>query len=154
MPLKYVSGDPLLTQCQMLAIAHNAKGRTEMDALSMRLMREFPPAFSTYVQGCRRGKQNGGDLFFWTQSKPKLLFLTVRDSSVGATRLRHVQKCLMTIARDYKRYNMQSLALVPIGNIYERPEIKPLYETCFNKIALPVVIYENYEQDVAADETF
>lgn len=154
MPLKYVSGDPLLTKCEMLAIAHNAKGRTEVDALNQHLMQKFPTAFSSYVQRCRRNKQDGGDLFIWTQTKPQLVFLTVRDSSVGATRLRHMQKCLMTIARDYKHYNMKSLALVPIGNTHERPEIIPLYETWFNKITLPVIIYENYEAGLAADESF
>jgi hypothetical protein len=154
MPLKFVSGDPLLTKCDMLAIAHNAKGRTEVDVLAMRLMREFPTAFSSYVQRCRRDKQKGGDLFFWIDTKPKLLFLTVRDSSVGATRLRHVQKCLMTIARDYKLYHMKSLALIPIGTPYEQLEIKPLYETWFSKMTLPVIVYENYQDSVQADETF
>ena len=66
MPLKFVSGDPLLTQCDMLAFAHNARGQTELDVFTQRLMQKFPPAFSNYGQRCRRGKQNAGDLFIMT----------------------------------------------------------------------------------------
>lgn len=154
MPLQFLSGDPLLTQCDMLAIAHNARGQTELDAFTQRLMQKFPPAFSNYVQACRKGKQNSGDLFIWTESKPKLMFLTVRDSGAGATRLRHVQKCLMTIARDYKHLNIKSLAIAPIGDKIERPEIKPLYERWFTKAKFNIILYENYEEGIVAEETF
>lgn len=153
MPLKFVSGDPLLTQCDVLALPHNARGQTETDALAGHLMRQFPAAFSSYVQRCRRDKQPGGELFHWMQTKPRLLFLTVRDSNVGATRLRHVQKCLVTIARDYKLHGIRSLALAPLGSAYERVEIRPLYETWFKNLALPVVIYETYQEGLKADES-
>jgi len=154
MPLKFVSGDPLLTQCNVLALAHNARGQTEMNTFTQHLMRKFPPAFSNYVQSCRKGKQNGGNLYLWTESKPRLLFLTVRDSGAGATRLRHVQKCLMTIARDYRLLSIKSLAIAPIGDNLERPEIKPLYEKWFAHAKYNVIVYENYELGTAADEAF
>lgn len=154
MPLKFVSGDPLLTKCAILALAHNTKGQTEMDVLTQRIMQKCPPAFSNYEQRCRKNKQNSGDLFLWAESKPKLLFLTVRDSGVGATRLRYVQKCLMTIARDYKLLTIKSLAIAPIGNAHERSEIKSLYETWFGKLTPNIIVYENYEAGLEADESF
>lgn len=152
MSLTFVKGDPLLTKAAVLAIGHNAKGRTEMDDFSMTMMRQYPAGFSTYLRQARKGRQKGGELFAWSQSNPHLLFLTVRDSSVGATRLRYVQKALITIARDYTLYNMPSLAIAPLGNRYERNEIESLYYTWLKNISLPVVVYVDYEAGVEADE--
>ena len=154
MSLKLVTGDPLLTKASVLAFGHNAKGRTEMDDFGMTLMREYPAAFSSYTRQARQGRLQGGALYAWSETKPRLLFLTIRDSSVGATRLRYVQKALITIARDYPLYNINSLAIAPLGNQYERSEIENLYRTWFKNITLPVVIYTEYQAGTAADETF
>jgi hypothetical protein len=152
MSLTFVTGDPLLTKAAVLAIGHNAKGRIEMDEFAMTMMREYPAAFSTYTRQARKGRQKGGDLYIWSEAKPRLLFATVRDSSVGATRLRYVQKVLITIARDYTLYNMPSLAIAPLGNHYERSEIEALYHTWLKHTALPVVVYQAYQAGVAAEE--
>jgi hypothetical protein len=141
MPLEFKTGDPFLSGADTLALGYNARGRTELDSFTMRMMREFPVACSVYLRRCRQEKQKGGDLFLWVESKPKLLILTVRDSSVGATRLRHVQKCLMEISRDYALLGIKSLAIAPIGNKLEASEIKPLYEQWFANSKLPVVVY-------------
>jgi hypothetical protein len=154
MPLKFVTGDPLLTQASVLAFGHNAKGRTEMGDFAMRMMREYPAAFSTYTRQARKRRQLGGDLFSWSEAKPRLLFLTIRDSSVGATRLRYVQKALISIARDYSLYNIDSLAIAPLGNAYERSEIDNLYRLWFKNIALKVIVYTEYEAGIAANEAF
>lgn len=142
MPLEFVTGDPLQSACDALAIGYNAKGRTELDAFTMRVMREFPVPFSAYLRRCRQEKQKGGDMFIWAETKPKILILSVRDSSVGATRLRHVQKCLMELSRDYALIGIKSLAIAPIGNKLEASEIKPLYEQWFGNCKLPVMVYE------------
>jgi hypothetical protein len=153
MPLTFVTGDPLLTKAAVLAIGHNAKGRTEMDDFAMTLMREYPAAFSTYTRLARTGRQKGGDLYIWSEAKPRLLFLTVRDSSVGATRLRYVQKALISIARDYTLYNMPSLAIARLGNHYERSEIEALYNIWLKQTTLPVIVYQAYQAGVAAEES-
>lgn len=154
MPLQIVSGDPLLTQAAVLAFGHNAKGRTELDPLSSELMRRYPAAFSMYRRRCRNGRQAPGEMWLWSQTQPGLLFLTVRNSSVGTTRLRHVQQVLLTIARDYRLYNLTTLAIAPIGTALERPEMMPLFETWIATSKLPVVVYEAYEPGVQAAESF
>jgi hypothetical protein len=150
--IQYVTGDPLLTHAPFLAIGHNAKGRTELGAFETAALIRFPAPFATYQRRCRQGKHISGTFWAWYDAKPSLLFCTVRESSVGATRLRYVQSIFMAIARDYTLYNIHGLALAPIGNGYERPEILPLIETWFGKIALPVVVYTEYVAGVTADE--
>lgn len=142
MPLEFITGDPLLCATDALAIGYNAKGRTELDAFTMKMMRAFPVAFSVYMRRCRQEKQKGGDIFLWLESKPKLIILTIRDSNVGATRLRHVQKCLIELSRDYALLGIKSLAIAPLGTKLEASEIKPLYLQWFGNSKLPVVVYE------------
>ena len=151
MPLQFVSGDPLLSHCQTLAIGHNRAGRTETKPLATVLRQRYPAAYASYERRCRQNRQTSGALYAWTQSKPQLLFLTVRDSAVGANRLRYVQACLMSIAREYRLYNIKSLAIAPIGSPHEWTDIKALYETWFTKSDLSVIVYQQYQAGNAAE---
>lgn len=152
MALTFVSGDPLLTRAHFLAFGHNARGRTETGAFDMALMQQYPAPFSTYQRRCRQDKHKAGTLWLWSEAQPGLMFLTVRESSVGATRLRYVQSVLMSLARDYPLYGIRSLAIAPLGNEFERAEIQSLFDTWFGNIALPVVAYTEYVPGVQADE--
>ena len=152
MPINFVNGDPLLTQCQTLAIGHNRLGRTENTPFSMQMMRHYPVAFASYERRCKAQQQSGGSLFVATQSQPQILFLTVRDSSVGATRLRHVQACLMTIARDYLSYGIKSLTIAPLGESDTHADIHQLLLTYFAKSKLQLIVYEEYQAGVKAEE--
>lgn len=152
--IQFVSGDPLLTRAPFLAIGHNARGRTELGAFETAALLGYPAPFASYQRRCRQGKQTAGMFWMWYDAKPSLLFCTVRESSVGATRLRYVQSILMAIARDHALYNIRGLALAPLGNAYERPEILPLIEMWLGKIALPVMVYTEYIAGVTADENW
>ena len=141
MSITFSTDNPLATSADALALGHNRKGQTELVPMTQQLMRTFPAAFAAYTRRCKKDRQKAGDLFYWTQSTPRLLFLTVRDSSVGATRLRHVQKALMTLARDYRYYNLTSVGIIALGDRYEQAEITPMYETWFSKSDLKVIVY-------------
>src|SRR5688572_7402483 len=102
MPLFYVSGDPLLTRAQTLAFGHNLRGRTEVSKIDTALFYRYPTAFSAYQKNCRNQKFHAGEYWLWRESSPMLMFMIIRESSVGATRLRFVQSVLMALARDYR----------------------------------------------------
>lgn len=152
MPLNFAPGDPTLSQADMLAFGHNARGRTELGALETHLMQQYAPAFSAYTRRARQGKQKPGTWWLWTETRPKLAFLTIRDSSVGATRLRYVQSVLMTLARDYPMYQVQSLAIAPLGNSYERDEINKLAAQWLAGLTLPITLYTAYIPGVEVDD--
>jgi hypothetical protein len=154
MPVTYVSGDPALTRAQTLALGHNRKGRTELGRLETALMQRYPAAFSSYMRQCKKGRLNAGAYWLWRDSIPRLMFMTVRDSAVGATRLRYVQSIAMTLARDYRLEGLKSLAIAPLGNAYEWIEIMQVLETWLERTRLQIVIYQAYEPGVAADEAF
>lgn len=150
--IQFVVGDPLLTRAPFLALGHNARGRTELGAFETAALYQHPAPFATYQRRCRQGKQVAGTFWPWFDTRPSLLFCTVRESSVGATRLRYVQSILMALARDYSLYNMRGLAIAPLGNAYERAEILPLMEMWLGKSTLPVVVYTEYQAGKQAEE--
>jgi hypothetical protein len=152
--IRFVTGDPLLTRAPFLAISHNARGRTELGAFETAAMMRYPVPFASYQRRCRQGKHVAGTFWPWFDAAPGLLFCTVRESSVGVTRLRYVQSILMSIARDYVLYGIRGLAIAPMGNSYERTEILPLISIWLGKSTLPVVVYTEYQAGIMAEETW
>ncbi|GAB4511990.1 MAG: hypothetical protein OHK0046_10850 [Anaerolineae bacterium] len=153
MPIQFVSGDPTLTRAQTLAFSHNARGRIELGPLQTALARNYPAAFSSYTRRCRSGHITAGAYWIWRESTPMLAFLVVRESSVGATRLRHVQHIALTLARDYRLENIRSLAIAPLGTAGEETEIRKVLHTWFSRARFPVIVYETYQPGIQAEET-
>jgi hypothetical protein len=142
--LLYTSGDPLLTEAQVLAFGHNLRGRTESGSLETALFQRYPTAFAAYSKLCRGGRVKAGGYFLWRESKPMLMFMTVRESSVGATRFRYVQSALMKLAQEYRLEGLKSVALAPLGTPLEWQEIMPTLGYWLKNISLPVIVYERY----------
>ena len=126
-------------------------GRTESGSLEMTLLQQYPAAFSAYRKQCRGDRIQPGTYWLWREARPMLAFLVIRVSSVGATRLRYVEAVSMMLARDYRREGIQSLALAPLGNPYEWPNIKPLVEKWLGPVALPIMVYDTYLPGVPAE---
>ncbi len=152
MSITYVSGDPLLTQAQVLAFGHNRRGQIESGELESRLMYLYPAAFSSYARQCRRGRIASGEHWVWRESQPYLMFLTIRESSVGATRLRYVQSIAIEIARRHLLEGYNSLAVAPLGEPAEWPEIKLILESWLQQAKLRVIVYDEYQPDVQVNE--
>ena len=152
MPITYVSGDPLLTHAQTLAFGHNAKGRSELGALETTLLNRYPAAFATYGKNCRSKRIKPGTFWTWRESQPSLMFLVIRETAVGATRVRYVESAIMTLARDYRLHNLTSVAIAPLTNALEWTALKPVVDYWLRACPLPVVIYERYEPGVAGEK--
>jgi len=151
MPITYVSGDPLLTYAQILAFGHNAKGRTESGIFETHLLYQYPAAFATFGKSCRSEKIKTGSLWMWRESQPGLGFMVVRESSVGATRLRYVEAIVLGLARDFQREGIRSIAIAPLGDSLEWPTFKPVLDYWLGHSALSCVVYEKYLPGIAAE---
>ena len=143
MPIKVVTGDPLTTQAQTLAFGFNAQGRVEVGGLETRLYDVYPSAFASFRKQCNSGRIKPGMLWIWREVQQSLLFLVVRESSVGMTRIRYVENALMTIARDYPLYGLTSLAIAPLGSKDEWVLLRPVVDYWLKTCPLPVDVYEN-----------
>lgn len=151
MPLQYVDGDPLLTRQQVLAFGYNAKGRTETGLLETRLHHLYPAPFATFGKQCRSGRIKTGALWLWRETKPALGFMIVRESAVGATRLRYIESVLLSLMRDHRLENIHSIAFAPIGTREEWSSIRPVIDYWLAKAPIPCVVYERYVPGVAAE---
>jgi hypothetical protein len=152
MTLIPVSGDPLLTRAQYLAFGANIQGRPETTPLETRLMDAYPAAFAAYRKQCQHTRIKTGAYWAWRETQPPLLFFAVRESPVGATRLRYVQAVALDLARSYRLEGMTSLALAPLGSAYEWPEIKLVLARWLDPIDLPVYLYDTVQPGVQVDE--
>jgi len=152
MSVIFVSGDPLLTSAQRLAFGYNAEGKTEVGALGIALLTRYPAAFSSFTRQSRIGKIKAGDYWIWRDSKPQLMFLAIRQTAVGATRLRFVESIMMTIARDHRLELLNSLAIAPLSDSSDWTAIKPLISHWLGNIGLPIVVYDHYRPGVRAEE--
>lgn len=151
MPLTYVTGDPLLTASQTLGFGHNARARTETGALETRLLDRSPAAFAGYRRLIASGRLKPGGLWVWRETRPYLAFLVVRESAQGSARLRFVEAVAMTIARDYRLYGLESLALAPLGSAEEWPLLQTVVQHWLADCPLPVTVYAGYAPGVAAE---
>lgn len=152
MSVIYVSGDPLLTGAQTLAFGYNAEGKTEVGTLGIALLTRYPAAFSSFSRQVRIGKVKAGDYWLWRESKPQLMFLAIRQTPVGATRLRFVESIMMTLARDHRMELLNSLAIAPLSDSPEWTAIKPLIDHWLGNTGLPVVVYDRYAPGIRAEE--
>lgn len=152
MPITYVSGDPLLTHAQVLAFGHNARGRFQVGALETLLLNRYPAAFATYGKRCRADKIKSGSLWIWRETQPMLGFMVVRDSAVGATRLRYVENIALTLARDFQREGITSIAIAPFWDALEWMTFKPIIDYWLGRCALPCVVYEQYVVGLTAEK--
>ena len=151
MTVTYVSGDPLLTQAQTLAFGHNARGRTELGTLATELLHRHPAAFATYGKLCRSGRIKPGTFWIWRESVPFLAFWVVRETAVGATRLRFVESNLMTLVRDYRLHGLTSLTIAPLDDEVAWQALKPVMDYWLSGSPLAVHVYEHYLPGVAGE---
>lgn len=153
MPLITVSGDPLLTDCQVIAFGYNARGQSESRDEQIRLYQTYPAMFSVFRRQARKGKIKSGTVWQWNETSPNFALWVTRESPFGATRIRYVQSIVMNFVRDYQLYDIRSLALIRPGTPIEYEELYPILEQWLNPLPIPIVLYETYEAGVKADES-
>lgn len=153
MSLTFVSGDPQLTQAQVLAFGYNTRGRAEVTPLATALLTAYPAAFASYAKQCRNDRIKAGTPWLWYDAQPVLCFLPIRESSVGITRLRYVESVLLILARDYRLYSIRSIAFAPLLDGVEWAAFKPVFDQWLRPSQLPAVVYERYIPGVRADES-
>ena len=151
MPLTYASGDPFLSPAQTLAFGYNARARSETTPFMMEMQRRYPAAFASYRKQCNQNRLKTGDLWIWRESVPRLAFMVVRETSVGATRPRYIDRVALRIARDYQLEGITSLAIAGLGRDHENPSIREALELMLAGSTLPVVVYEDYIPGVAVE---
>lgn len=142
MPITFTQGDPDLAQTAVLAFGYNERGKSEVTPFITQLQHRFPAAFATYKRLCNDDKIRAGEYWIWRESKPALMFMVVRQTSAGATRLRYVEAITMSLARDYRLELISSLTIAALCDPLQWSTVKPALERWFNRSSLPVLACE------------
>lgn len=142
MPLQFLQGDPLTTDADTLGFGFNAQGRVELGAFETRLYDTYPAAFARFRKQCASQRIKPGMVWMWREARMNLLFMVVRESPVGMTRIRYVENTLLTITRDYRLYGLTSLALAPLSSREEWELLRPVVNEWLGLYPLPVSVYE------------
>ena len=77
--------------------------------------------------------------------------MVVRETPVGAARLRYVDGVVMTLARDYRLDNIPGIAIAPLGADHENAAISEIITRWLAKTALSVTLYTAYQPGIAAE---
>lgn len=117
----------------------------------MALLMRYPAAFASYGKLCRQGRIAAGTIWIWRETMPALAFMVVRETPVGASRLRYVDAAIMALARDYARDNIRGIAIAPLGAGHEQAEIRAVFDRWLTKSSLPVIAYTDYLPGVVAE---
>jgi hypothetical protein len=137
-----ITGDPLATTAQVLAFGFNAQGRVEVAPLQMALLQHSPAAFAAFGKQCRAGRIRAGMLWLWRESRPMLGFIVIRESPMGASRVRHAQNAALHLARTYRLEGITSVALAGLCTPEELPPIVEAMAYWLAGSALEIALYE------------
>jgi len=140
MTLNLVQGDITLSRADAIVFAHNARGRTELGPVETRLRQRNPAAFSAYARRCRADRQPLGSFWVWTATRPLLVFLTVRPSSVSSVRVRLVQSALQRLANEIHFYPIRRLSVAPLAPGAEMPLVLPVVQETLAPLARLMLI--------------
>ena len=153
MSVKYLHGDLFLSRAQTLAHGVNCRGRMGA-GIAVEFRRRYPNMYKEYRQRCHREELRPGDLFLWKDGTPWILNLATQDRTSGA-RFTFVEECLTRLARDYANEGIASLAMPRIaaglGGL-AWSEVRELIDFLLGPLPIPVFVYEEYVEELAADE--
>lgn len=164
--IKEVEGDILLSNAQV--IAHGIAPQDHFDSgLALALREHWPSMVRDYRRVANSAAHEPGSIWVWsgiddkgtTRCIANLLTQNMHGSGRSArpakATLENVSHCLRELARFVQGERVRSLALprlaTGVGGL-EWKDVKPLLDKHLGDLGIPVLVYEVYRKDVAADE--
>jgi len=75
----------------------------------------FPDMYQAYVNACRRGELRSGRLFVHRDLMKTVLCFPTKDNWKGPSKYEFIDAGLKAIAENYEKWDLESLALPPLG---------------------------------------
>ncbi len=159
--IRYVSGDILMSNAQ--AIAHGVAPNDDFGQGLAHTLREFLPAmYKDFRHYCQSQHPKEGGLWTWAGAEgPRLVALFTQEGAYGhgakpgKASVANVNHALKALAKECRREGWISVALprlaTGVGGL-DWDEVKPLIEHHLGDLGIPVIVYETYRPNVAAEE--
>lgn len=164
--IREVEGDILLSRAQV--IAHGIAVQEHFDhGLALALRERWPSMARDYRHALHGRHMNAGDVWAWAGvdndgSTRNIVNLLTQDmvgegpsARPGKARVESVHHALKALARHLTSTGATSVALprlaTGVGGL-DWADVKPLLQQHLGSLGIPVLLYETYRKDVAADE--
>jgi len=159
--LKVVSGDILLSRCQV--IAHGVAPNDHFNqGLALRLRERYPAMAKDFRHYCRVASPKPGDVWAWVGADGRRIvnLLTQEPpesaaSHPGRASTHNVNVALRNLKKLIEEEHFESVALpklaTGVGGL-NWEEVEPLIESHLGDLAIPVVLYTSYIEGRAAED--
>lgn len=159
--IRYVSGDLLMSNAR--AVAHGVAPNDPFNQGLAATLREYLPAmYKDFRHFCHTRHPSPGDAWVWGGlGGLRLVALFTQmpgdghGSTPGKATTASVNHALKSLAKLCRKEGWSSIALprlaTGVGGL-EWSEVKPLIEHHLGDLGIPVIVYETYVADHAADE--
>ena len=159
--IHYVSGDILLTKAE--AMAHGVAPHDDFkQGLALSLRENWPSLYKDFRHYCKTRNPKEGELWSWkgvggpivinllTQEAP-----LTKQSHPGKATLPHLNHCFRELLKEIKEQDVKSLAMTKVatgvGGL-DWKDVKPLIESAFGELNIPIYVYETFQKGVSAQE--
>ncbi|MCL2310221.1 MAG: macro domain-containing protein [Proteobacteria bacterium] len=164
--IRNVEGDILLSKAQV--IAHGIAPQDHFDSgLALALREHWPSMVRDYRHAARAHAPEPGSIWVWTgvdgdgntrcivNLLTQNMLHTGPNAKPGKATLENVGRCLRELAKYAQKEKVRSLALsrlaTGVGGL-DWSDVEPLVAKHLGELDIPVLVYEVYRKDVAADE--
>jgi hypothetical protein len=148
MSIRFVQGDIFLTQAHAVAVATSASGRFGVSPYHTALHDRYP----VFISECgKRGRGSAlvpGAVWVWREAQPWLVGMVIQETPQGVVRLRYVETVMLNLYKDWEREGLHSLAMMRFGDDGEWSAARAVLQDYLSRIALPVIVYEDYQPGV------
>lgn len=155
-----VRGDILLSKAQ--AIAHGVAPNDHFNqGLALALRERFPAMAKDFRHYCRLTHPKAGHAWLWAGPEKVVVNLMTQEPAVtegahpGKATVHNVAHALKELRGIIEKENLKSIALPKLANGVgglDWSEVEPVINEHLGDLKIPVIIYETYEKDAAAEE--
>jgi len=156
-----VRGDILLTEAQ--AIAHGVAPHDHFNqGLALALRERFPAMAKDFRHYCHQQNPKPGHAWLWAGPDKVIVNLMTQEPAPsekahpGKAKLQHVSHALKELRGIVQEQGITSIAIpklaTGVGGL-DWEQVEPLIEEHLVDLKIPVVIYEEYDKGVKAQET-
>jgi O-acetyl-ADP-ribose deacetylase (regulator of RNase III) len=141
--LRFVNGDMFKSKAQTLVNAVNCVG-VMGKGIALTFKERFPKMFEDYQLQCQQGRIKPGVLTLYSNGTPWIINFPTKQHWKGKSQLEYIESGLQALVRQYKQWNLTSIAMPALGCGYgglNWEDVRPLMEKYLSDVDMDIEVY-------------